>query len=373
MHVLVFLTFGVSVKHWEQTGLLERELLLYKKIKQEYGVNFTFVSFGHEEDAELVKEFKVIPYYKYNKYHKNKIRTVLQSIKFSWNLNKYTEDPQLIKTNQLLGSWMAVAYKIKNRKPLIIRTGYDLYKFSIHENKSVFKRFLFLMLTQFSIFFSNVYIVTSVSDEKFIKNKYFFSKNKLLVLPNWVDQKRYGKTASMDIRFDNKLLAIGRLEKQKNFQQLIRLFSNTDYQIDIVGEGSEKKNLKKLSSDMNTKINFIGNLNHQDLLDRYQKYRVVISTSLYEGNPKSTLEAMGSGCLVIVGNIENNSEIISNNIDGLLHDYTNLTELVDKNIKNLEELEKFKIASSKRIDINNSIKIISKKEYLLYKSLIRAN
>ena len=318
MHVLVFLTFGVSFKDWQQSGLLKRELNLYKNLKKLYNVDFTFVSFGYEDDMELAEEFKVIPYYTYNKYYKSKVKTFFQSIIFSWKLDNYTDQPLLIKTNQLLGSWMAIIYKIKNKKPLIIRTGYDLYRFSVYEGKSRIKKISYFILTQLSILFSDIYTVTSTSDKKFINDKYFFSNSKLIVLPNWVNLAKNEEITPMNLRYDNKILAVGRLEKQKNFDKIIKIFSNTNYVIDIIGIGSERKNLEKLSSDLNLEVNLLGNLPHDELLKQYKKYRVVISTSLYEGNPKTTLEAMSYGCLVIVTNIENNSEIILNNVDGLL-------------------------------------------------------
>ena len=43
------------------------------------------------------------------------------------NLNRQTEQPDLIKTNQLYGSWLALIAKFIVKKPLIVRTGYDLF------------------------------------------------------------------------------------------------------------------------------------------------------------------------------------------------------------------------------------------------------
>ena len=55
MHVLVFLTFGISFSDWEKSGLLSREILLYKKLNQEKEVDFTFVTFGDSRDQEIIK------------------------------------------------------------------------------------------------------------------------------------------------------------------------------------------------------------------------------------------------------------------------------------------------------------------------------
>ena len=57
-------------------------------------------------------------------------------------------------------------------------------------------------------------------------------------------------------RFSKKILSVGRLENQKNFEKLILLFKNPDYEIDIVGEGSLKADLINISKNNNVKVNF---------------------------------------------------------------------------------------------------------------------
>ena len=43
-------------------------------------------------------------------------------------------------------------------------------------------------------------------------------------------------------RYSNKVLCVGRLEYQKNFEYIINEFEGTDFEIDIVGKGSKKTN-----------------------------------------------------------------------------------------------------------------------------------
>lgn len=373
MHVLVFLTFGISLQDWKQSGSLERELLLYRNIQSNSDIKFTFVSFGDEEDELLSGEFEVIPYYKYNKHLKSRFLTLVQSLFFSLRIKNLIEETDLIKTNQLFGSWMAIVFKVQNKKPLFIRTGYDLYQFSKKDKKNILIRFFYLLLTQISILSSNKYIVTSRSDLNFINKNFYFSKNKILLIPNWVNQYPFEKLTDMNSRYKNRILAVGRLEKQKNFYKLIELLSGSDLQIDIVGSGSLKKKLEEAASLHDVSVNFIGSLSHNELMKLYQKYRIFVSTSTYEGNPKSTLEAMGSGCLVVVANIINNYEIILDNKDGLLHKYDDLVSLLDGHIENIEILEKFSLRAYKRIYSNNSLDLISQKEVNLYNSFVDKN
>ena len=366
MNIVVFLTFGVSIKDWKESGLLQREILLYQQISSTSNINFTFITFGDSEDEKYLNGHKIIPYYKYNKYYKNKYITVLQSLLFTFKLKKLIAQPDLIKTNQLLGSWMAILYKVITKKPLIVRTGYDLYRFSLHENKTRLKKSLYYILTQLAIIFSDAYLVTSYSDKKFLDLNFFKTKNKLQILPNWVEDKITNKVTKIEKRHENKLLAVGRLEEQKNFSTLIRLLSSKDFHIDIVGTGSLRKSLALEAKEYGVQVNFLGKKNYNELIKMYPDYRLYVSTSLFEGNPKSTLEAMGAGCVAIVSNIENNSEIIENKITGFLHNFDNLVELIEQNINNIDALDRMSKKAAEKIRNNNSLDIISKKEIEIY-------
>ena len=60
-------------------------------------------------------------------------------------------------------------------------------------------------------------------------------------------------------------------------------------------------------------------MQNKKLLEIIKNYKYYISASSYEGNPKSLLEALSSGCLVIATDIENHKELIKNNISGILY------------------------------------------------------
>jgi glycosyltransferase involved in cell wall biosynthesis len=60
----------------------------------------------------------------------------------------------------------------------------------------------------------------------------------------------------------------------------------------------------------------------------YRKYDYFLSTSFYEGNPKTVLEALSNECVVFATNIPNHSEIINDGVNGYLFD--DITELIEK-------------------------------------------
>ena len=53
MHIVVFFTFDISLKNWQELGILNREVLLYKKLREkEHKV--TFITFGNNEDLNIL-------------------------------------------------------------------------------------------------------------------------------------------------------------------------------------------------------------------------------------------------------------------------------------------------------------------------------
>tara|TARA_A100001011_G_C14229681_1_gene808208 strand:- start:577 stop:1494 length:918 start_codon:yes stop_codon:yes gene_type:complete len=250
----------------------------------------------------------------------------------------------IIKQNQLLGSWVAIIFKIISGAKLYTRTGYDMYLFSVKEGKNLLKKSIYFLLTQVTILFSDFYTVTSNSDAKFLKSR-FLTNKKILVRPNWVEVPREPDHK----RYNDRLLSVGRLEKQKNFEALLLSAKETGFKIDIYGEGSLKKDLEELSKRLDLELNIYNNIENDQLLNVYQKYKYFISTSNYEGNSKVILEAMANGCVVIAKDIENNRDILKDQ-SGLLYN-DNLSEVLIR-CKN-DEFDNLNILNNSRSTIIN--------------------
>ena len=53
-----------SFKTWEDSGTTSREISLYKKLHDDYNINFIFLTFGGKEDEEFDYEdcgIKILP------------------------------------------------------------------------------------------------------------------------------------------------------------------------------------------------------------------------------------------------------------------------------------------------------------------------
>jgi GalNAc-alpha-(1->4)-GalNAc-alpha-(1->3)-diNAcBac-PP-undecaprenol alpha-1,4-N-acetyl-D-galactosaminyltransferase len=103
---------------------------------------------------------------------------------------------------------------------------------------------------------------------------------------------------------DKILLSVGRLELQKGHDVLIQAFSNLvflfpDWNLKIVGEGPERKNLQTLINQFNLqkKVTLPGST--KSVFSEYAKAEVFCLASRYEGFPNALLEALASGCACI--------------------------------------------------------------------------
>ncbi len=374
MKVAIFFTFDYSINTWYESGTLERELSIYNELNRIHGTEFIFITYGDTSDKDYqryLNDFKILPIYSIIKYKKNRFLRFLISFTIPFKIKKYLNDVSIIQQHQLLGAWVPIILKYLLKKPLVVRTGYDMLEFSKKEKKNFILIFFYKLLTVLTVKLSNIYTVASSSDYK-LNEKYFKNNiNKLKLRPNWVEP---GEKINFKNRYRNKILSVGRLVSQKNYELLINEFKDTQdfLSFDIAGTGDQKESLELLAKEKKVKINFLGNLSHSDLLNQYQKYKYFISTSSFEGNPKSLLEAMVSGCVVIASDIPNHQELIEDKETGILFNIEtpNLLKIYKELTADEKLLNKISTNARKKIKNSNSLEFIVSNSQGDYLSLL---
>tara|TARA_B100000242_G_scaffold194071_1_gene139981 strand:+ start:6456 stop:7571 length:1116 start_codon:yes stop_codon:yes gene_type:complete len=371
MNVILFFTYGVSLKTWESTGLLSREMELYNQLSKKYDIKFTFVTYGDKHDYQYEDYFenlKILPIYALSKYSNSKAIRILKTLIIPFRLKKLIgKEKVIIKSNQMYGAWVPIIFKLISRNALIVRTGYDLLEFSIKEKKNILKLLMYYLLTLFALNISDIYISTSQYDIKNLQKRFIFKRKKLVHIPNWVP---IIDNNAQEIP-NKKIIMVGRIEYQKRFDLVLNLLGNTSFNVDIFGEGKLKKELQK-KSELFDNVNFHQKINNEDLLNKYSEYSFYLSLSDYEGNSKTILEALGSGCIVIASNIPNNLEIISNGSNGFIFENSkeNLIKLLDRIINDPGTMMKISKEAKAYIERNNSIEVILNKEFEILTKLV---
>ena len=133
------------------------------------------------------------------------------------------------------------------------------------------------------------------------------------------------ETKSFEAKSKFKIIAAGRLEKEKNFNVLIRAIEtlndsyNVDVELDIYGEGTKERELSDYI-ETNSIENIIINskVSQKKLMTLYEEYDFIISLSEKETFGLIFIEAMSKGCIVV--SYENGSiqEIVNNEHDGFI-------------------------------------------------------
>ena len=194
-------------------------------------------------------------------------------------------------------------------KPIIIaeRISYDFLKSHV-----------WVTLRKLVYRFSNALIVqTSYDQEKYHRFSNTFVINNPLNLKEMIIDKHNNKNIE-----EKNILAVGRLNRQKGFDRLIKAFSNLDqkdWKLEIVGEGNERSNLEKLVYDLNLE-DYISLPGRTKAIEKcYKKASIFVLSSRTEGFPNVLCEAMAYGCACISFDcIAGPNEIITDKVDGYL-------------------------------------------------------
>ncbi len=151
---------------------------------------------------------------------------------------------------------------------------------------------------------------------------------KSVVIPNPIRP-----LVKQDVERRMVVVSIGRLDNQKGYDFLIRSFgevvkNETDWILDIYGDGPEKKNLEGLikSLRLESKVFLKG------LTDNVEKVLseagLFVLSSRFEGFPNVLLEAMSLGCPVITTNCNSGpSDIVINKKNGYLINVDDIIEM----------------------------------------------
>lgn len=122
-----------------------------------------------------------------------------------------------------------------------------------------------------------------------------------------------------------KIVAVGRLEEQKNYSLLIKSFNLIadefkDYKVEIYGEGQERNKLEKQISDLNLSNRVLLMGRHNDVHDRIKDASLYVLSSHYEGMPNALMEAMALGLPCIATNCSGGGpkKLITNGVNGIL-------------------------------------------------------
>ena len=245
-------------------------------------------------------------------------------------------------------------------KPIIVaeRISYDFLKSRV-----------WVILRKLVYRFSNALIVQTRYD----RTKYRYLSN-TFVINNPLNQKT---NRLYHARKEKIILAVGRLDRQKGFDRLIRAYSqlnHKDWKLAIIGEGSERRNLEKLIYNLKLEDHISMPGGTQAIEKWYAKSSIFVLSSRMEGFPNVLCEAMAHGCACVSFNcIAGPNEIITDKLDGYLvrnGDINALSAKMDFLIHNSEQRRRLGKEAMKISDRLNIDTIMNKWEKIIDNILI---
>ncbi len=131
MHLVLFFTYGVSLKTWAETGILQREIRVYQELMREHKVQISFLTYGDSTDRQFEGELKgiqILPVYERLNRPRSKVRRFLQTFFIPWKFRRELRQSDILKTNQMYGAWVPIIAKFLYKKKVILRCGYEWYR-----------------------------------------------------------------------------------------------------------------------------------------------------------------------------------------------------------------------------------------------------
>jgi len=193
-----------------------------------------------------------------------------------------------------------------------------------------------------SVFFAKSCIVQTKAQLTYFPT---WMQKRMVVIPNPIANEFSKKEKNFTNKRIRNIIAVGRLEKQKNYPMLISAFSqiaesNKDINLNIYGEGSLLVELKDFIGKLNLQglVLLCGRTN--DMANKLLNSDLYILSSNWEGMPNALMEAMAVGLPCISTDCPTGpDDLIEQGISGVLipiGDKEKLVEAMGKMIKNID-------------------------------------
>tara|TARA_B100000686_G_scaffold247702_1_gene257393 strand:+ start:184 stop:1314 length:1131 start_codon:yes stop_codon:yes gene_type:complete len=375
MKVVLFFTYGVSLKDWATTGLLQREITPYTILMRRENVSFIFLTYGDEEDrryARALSGIEIIPVFERLPRPKSKFLQFVLSMTIPWIYRASLRDATIYKTNQIWGGWLAALSSLLWKKPLLVRCGYEPNKNNMHAGISGVRQRLTYVLSSFAYRHAAHTIGTTSEIIQYITDRFYVDKETTSVIPNWVDSSTFIPPDHSTRKITDKVLFVGRLSKEKNLSLLIQALSNKKIGLTIVGSGPERNRIEMMAVEHAVPIEFLPQISNTLMPQYYQKYAVYILCSEFEGSPKTLLEAMSCGCAVIGTDSPGITSVIEHDRTGLIvpNSPSDLFNAIEYLLCKPTERQRLGLAAREFIVERHSLDDAVKAEWSVYQKLV---
>ncbi len=329
-----------------------------------------------DEAAEKIKLYSL----------SNLVREIspLKDLKALFNIMQVLriERPDIVHTHSSKAGILGrLAAKLMGIKTII----HTIHGYSFNDTQSWYKKNLYVFLERFCSFFSDKLIVETQEDlNKGVVYK-IAKKEKFTIISSGIDVQYY-KSYKPDPSFRNTLtnnknakiiMTVGPFKPQKNLQDFIKTAEIVCRKNDkaiffITGDGELRPELEKLIADLKLQDKVILLGWRRDIIELLSACDIFVMTSLWEGLPRTILDAMCRAKPVIANAVGGIPEVIENGKNGFLTKPYDIADTSDKIITLLQNEnlmlkigENAKASIDEKYDINYGVK----QQEILYQNL----
>ena len=166
--------------------------------------------------------------------------------------------------------------------------------------------------------------------------EYYKQFNRTYFIPNIIGEPFENQPEISLENKENLISFVGRLDREKNAIALLEIFKeskiHTDWKLQIIGDGSERKNLEQFveKNQLQDRVIFYGTKTSEEILKLLRKSKIFGFTSLKEAFGNVLVEAMFCSNAIISYNCNYGpSDIVKNN-SGFLIDVNNKEDFIQK-------------------------------------------
>ena len=293
-HLAVFASNNNGLGTWKRIGSLHREIAIFKRFAQD-GWNISLYTYDRSRKlpdigfaAKVHSQWPFLVPKKLGFLY----RHLLPFLFF-----RQGRKADIIITNQAHSSGTAILAGSLWAAKVIARCGYVYGESAQTLGKSgrrVRKRIL-----QEKTTFEKAYrcIVPTKKLCQWVCENYGLPKEKIVVIPNYVDTEQFKPDTNAKKDFD--ILCIARLVAKKRHRLLFDALSGTQLKIHLIGNGRLKDKLKSLAKEKSLQVNITERVENSLLPQHINNSKIYVNLAQWEGHPKTLIEAMACGCACI--------------------------------------------------------------------------